>query len=881
MSVWRHVTRGARALIHRRETDRDIIDEAQHYFDEAVAALMACGYTREDADRTARIEIGSLTRIREQARSYGWEHTVETVLSDVRFAARGLRKNPGFTVVAALTLALGIGATTAIFSVLNPILFQPLPYPRAERLVIWDIFEGARADTTFHTYQEIAARSRSFEWLATVDGLPWQPTIAGASRPARLDGQSVTADYFRVLAVGPSLGRNFTVEDDRFRGPKVVIISDGLWRRRFAGDRGIIGRKIRLDDDLYTVIGVMPRRFDNVLGPATEIWKPQQYETGHIADFDSEEWGHHMHMAGRLRAGVSVAQAKQELADIARTRIAEFPRPRFASLTSGFIVDSLKDQVTRGVKPALVAVAGAVVLVLIIACVNVMNLVLARGAGRRGEFAMRAALGAGRTRLTRQMVTESLLLAITGGVLGVFIAKVGISTLIALSPAGLPRLGDIELSGTVFAFASVVTGAIGVITGLIPSIELSRRDPLSGIQQSSKRIAGTHHAAPQMLVISEVALALVLLVGAGLLLRSLERLFAVAPGFDPSHLLTLQVQISGHRYDSDATRWRFYARALEAVRRVPSVASAAETSLLPFSGDQYGAYGVQFEEDRRGYDVSRYAVSSGYFETMGIPVRRGRPLRDYDTVGAQQVAVISESLARRQFPHGDAVGKRLHLGPIDRPWCVIVGVVSDVKQGSLADNQTDAVYIPSARSWFADDAMSIVARVRGDATAARGDIEKAIWSVDKDEAIVNAATMDNLLRESGAERRFAMIVFEAFAAAALLLAAIGVYGVLAGAVAERTREIGVRAALGASKRAIVGNVIEQGAKLVALGGAIGIVVAVAASKALTTLLFGVSRLDPLTYAAVAALLGAVAVVACSVPAWRAARVDPVIALRTE
>ncbi|HEX4232582.1 MAG TPA: ABC transporter permease [Bryobacteraceae bacterium] len=881
MSLWRQFARGVRALSNRTAADQDAGDEVQHYLDEATAALVANGLSLKEARRAAQLELGSVTAVREQMRSYGWENFLETLLADVRCAGRWLCKNPGFTVVSALTLALGIGASTAIFSAVNPILLQPLPYPHADRLMmIWDISEGERSDVTFHTYREVVERNRSFDALAVMDGSPWQPTMIGSMAPKRLDGQKVSASYFHVLGVSPALGRDFQAADDRFHGPRVVILSNALWKRRFGRDPWIIGRGVRLDDDLYTVLGVLPPGFENVLSPATEIWSPLQYDAGHATQFETREWGHHMRMFGRLRPGVGIGQARRELDRIAHTPIAEFPRPHWASLHSGFIVDSLQDHVTRAVRPALLALSGAVILVLLIACVNVTNLLLSRGTRRRGEFAMRAALGAGRPRLMRQLLTESLLLAALGGGLGILVANLGIWALAALSPPGLPRVSAIGLDGTAFAFAFGVTTLIGLVTGLIPALDASRIDLIAGIQQSSQRIVGGHQWARRMLVVSEVALAFVLLVSAGLLLGSLEHMFAITPGFNASHLLTMQVQLSGHRYDKDSAKQWFFARALEAVRGVPGAASVAVSSLLPFSGDQYGTYGVQFE-DRRGYEVSRYVVSPGYFQTMGIPLRRGRPLSKHDTYDAPLAAVISESLAKSEFHGADPIGRRVHIGPLNRPEYTIVGVVGDVKQASLAESQPDAAYITPPQSWFADDTMSLIVRVHGNATAPAPAIKNAIWSLDKDQAIVHVATMDSLIAKSAAERRFAMIVFEAFALAALMLAAIGLYGVLAGSVNDRTREIGVRAALGASRGKILVDVVQQGMKIAGLGIVIGLGAAAAATQGIASLLFGVSRLDAITYLGVIALLAAVSLIACWVPAWRAARVDPSVTLRAE
>lgn len=888
MSLWRQITRGTRSLTHRTAADRDVNDEVAHYLDQATAELVACGLSPEEARRRARLELGSATAVRERVRSDGWENVLEIFLADLRYAWRRLLSRPGFTAVCALTLALGIGASTAIFSAINPILFEPLPYPHANRIVtIWDIFQGERSDVTFHTYRELKARSHSFDEIAAYEG--WQPTMTGAAEPERFDGQSVSWLYFRTLGVAPALGRDFIESDDAYHGPNVAILSDTLWRRRFGADRAIVGRSITLDGDSYTIIGVMPRGFEDVPAPSTAIWSAMQYDPGHIEDQKSTEWGHHLRLLARLEPGAGLDGVRRNLNAIARTPVPEFPRPRWAALDNGFIVDSLQDDVTRGVRPALLAILGAVLLLLAIACVNVTNLLLARGAQRQGEFAMRAALGASRSRLIRQVLTESLLLSFAGGALGILVALNGVRALVALSPPGLPRAGAISVNGSVFAFAFLITTLIGLAVGLIPALHVSRSDLRSGLQRNARQTAGSHQLTRRVLVISEVSLAIVLLVSAGLLLHSLNRLFRVDPGFDPSHMLTMQVQTSGHKFDdlrgapdvgSDLRR-RFFAQSLAAVRRVPGVSAAAFTSLLPFTDPELGIYGTHFEKGQGGFDVFRYVVSPGYFEALRIPLVRGRLLNEHDLEGSAPVTVISASLAWHEFGSENPIGQHVHIGPTDRPWFTIVGVVADVKQVSLADNQLDEVYITPAQSWFADDAMALVVRARGDAAALTPAVRKAIWSVDRDEPIVEVSTMDRLVAETAAERQFALILFEAFGLVALVLAATGIYGVLSGSVNERMREIGVRAALGATRGNILSLVLRQGMTLTALGMIIGVAAAVLASQALVTLLFGISRLDAVTYGGVIALLGCVAGLACWVPAWRAAGVDPATTLRAE
>jgi putative ABC transport system permease protein len=885
VSLWRQLTRGLRVLVHSQAADRDTSDEVDHYLEQATAAFVASGLSPEAAKRAARLELGSPSAVREEIRSYGWEHALHTLLTDLHYAARQLIRNPGFALVTALTLALGIGASTAIFSAVNPILFKPLPYPHAGQLMmIWEMrSDGSSQPVTFGTFYGLQQRSRSFDAMAVMK--PWQPAMTSALQPDRFEGQRVSADYFRTLGIPPVLGRNFTAADDQFQGPNVVVLSDRLWRLRFAADRTVVGRQVKLDDNLFTVIGVMPSSFENVLAPAAELWAPLQYDPSLPAD--SRDWGHHLQMMGRLRPGVDRNQARNELNVILRPFTQTYAKGYEGSggPPDGMAVNRLQDDLTLAVKPALLAILGAVGLVLLIVCVNVSNLLLASGARRRSEFAMRAALGAGRMRLVRQLLTESLLLAAIAGALGIAVAEVGVRALVALSPPDLPRAGAIHVDGAVFAFALAVTTVIGLMVGLLPAVQASQSDPQSGLQQNSRTTAGGRHSMRRTLAISQVSLALVLLVTAGLVLRSLERLFAIDPGFDASHLLTMQVQQSGHHLDTDSARTRFLTQAVEAVRRVGGVTSAATTSQLPLSGD-FDVYSVQLESHAATADAAlRYSVSPDYFKTMDIPLRRGRLLNESDTADSPGVVLISESLAKRKFGDQDPIGQRVRVGlnvfHADRPWATIVGIVGDVKQASLAISQSDAFYIPTPQWSWIDPAQSFVVRAHGDPARLAPAIKAAIWSVDKDQPIVHLATMDSLLKTSEAQRRFALTLFEAFGIVALLLAAVGIYGVLSGGVTERMREIGVRAALGASRRSILMLVLRQGMMLTGIGVLIGLLAAVAATRVVVSLLYGVSRFDLVTYISVIALLAVVSAIACWLPAWRAAQVDPSITLRAE
>ena len=870
------------ALFRRGALDAELDAELRAHIDMAIERHRSAGMTEEQARREALRAFGGIERSKEAYRDQRGLPWVETALKDLRFGLRSFLRAPVFTAVAVLTLALGIGATTAIFSAVDPILFAPLPYPHPGRIaaIVELGRDGSRGNGTFALFRRFAERSRSLETIAV--SRPWTPTITGGDSARRLEGQRVSADYFRVLGSPPAFGRNFTAADDRFHGPNVVILSHRLWRDRFAGDRGVLGRTVRLDDDPYTVIGVLPATFENVLAPAAALWAPLQYDPS--LPPQGREWGHHLRTIARLRPGVGTRRASEELNAVGGAFIRE-RRPDTYDPETRFRAAPLRDELTRAVRPALLAVIGAVVLVLVIACVNVTNLFLARGVQRRGEFALRAALGAGRSRLVRQLLTESVALAAIGGAAGLVLAAFGVRVLAALAPPELPRVAAIAVHRVVLLSGLGVTAIVAVAFGTVPALQAARSRPRDDLRGTSGRVAGEHRRARGVLVVAEVALALLLLVGSGLLLRSITRLFAVPTGFDPSRLLTLQIQESGHRFDTDEARRRFFDEALEAVRRVPGVERAALTSQLPLSGD-LDQYGASFEAtaDRPAgtFAAFRYAVSPGYLDTLRVPLLEGRALDVHDDAGSAPVAVISESLAKVRFGSESPIGRSVRVGGGDdsRPYR-IVGVVGDVKQVSLALASSEAVYTTSAQWRWADSVMSLVVRARGNAAALAPAVRRAVASIDPDQPIVRVATMDDLLAASAAQRRFVLILFEAFALAALALSAAGIYGVLAGSVAERTREIGVRSALGASRGDIVGLVLREGLTLAGIGAGIGLAASLLSSRVVAAMLFGVSRLDPVTHLGAIVVLGAVAAIACGVPAWRASRIDPAITLRAE
>ena len=895
MSIWRHLSRGLRALKGRAQPEDEIDEEVRDFFERARADLVRQGWSPAEASRAVRRELGEMSRAAEDVREYGWENVAEATVIDLKYALRRLRQSPTFALVAVLTLALGVGASTAIFSAVAPILLHPLPYPNADRIVtLTDRTDnGAPLDTTYGTFIEIAARSTALDAVAIMSR--WNPTVAGNGDAEYLTGNRVSAEYFQVLGFSPAVGRNFAASDHTVGGPQVVIVSDAFAKRRFGEARDALEQTVYFDGYPHTIVGVMPPKFVNVLNPGVDVWSALQAREQ--APFDGGEWGHAYRTIGRLRAGISFEGARQDLASIASNPVDEFPRPSWASLDNSLVVERLQSSVTAGARPVLLAVAGSVLLLLVLACANVTNLLLARGVARRRELAVRAVLGAGRSRLVRQLLTESLLLAGIGGAIGLGLAFVGVRAIVALAPPDLPRLDAIHVDWWTFLFAFAVTGVIGIVVGLAPALRGAR--PGKPDLNVGARAAGGLPVLRNGLVVVEVALALVLLIGAGLLLRSVERLYDASPGFDGRNVLTMLVVARGYSLErtadgfrprSDAEMQALFDAMLAAARAVPGVVDAAFTTQLPLSGDR-DLWGVRFESNTDASPSTtdgalRYVVTPDYFRAMGIPLLTGRLLGAQDRPGAVEAIVLSESFAKRRFGARNPIGERLKIGPEntapDRPWDVVVGVVGDVKQSSLeALTPPDAFYIAMGQWMWVDAVQSLVVRADGDAAVLFPAIKSAIASVSSIPAITRVATMDELMAASEAERHFALTVFGMFAAAALVLAALGLYGIIAGRVAERTREIGLRSALGATPQKILELVLRQGMTLAGLGVAIGVLGAVAATQGLGSLLYEVTSLDPLTYGAVIVLMLAVAAAASWLPAARAARVDPTVALRAE
>ena len=801
-------------------------------------------------------------------------------LGDLHHATRLLRRAPAFTTLAVLTLALGIGATAAIFSVVNPVLFRPLPYPSPDRVVVvWERgSDGLPSNVGFSTFLDFA-RARSLEYAAALGD--WQVTLSGQGAPERVSGQRVSATYFGVLGVRPALGRDFTAEEDAPGKNRVVILGHGLWQRRFGGDSALVGRPISIDGNPYTVVGVLPASFDNVVDPNAQIWRVLGYST-------SLPWAcrtcRHLRMIGRMRPQVTLASAAAELDHLSALVVKDHPRDYPAV---GTRVVSLQDDVTRASRPVLFALLGAVTLVLLIAAANVVNLQLARAMRRDEEFAIRVALGAGRVRLTKQLLAEGLLLALLAGVAGALVARLILSALLTQIPPSLPRLSAIRLDLDALMVSAALTLVLGVVIGLVPGWRSGGHSTLASALRGSRRLTGHgRHVARSALVIAEVALAMMLLVGATLLARSLVRLLSVDAGFEAAHLLTMQVQSTGPRYADSLAVYTNHDLVRAAVRGVPGVVGVGTANQLPLGGN-IDSYGIGAEDKPLANPelapyADRYAVSPDYMTTMRIPIRRGRSFTDADNRDSMpRVAIVSAALAAKIWPGEDVIGKRIRLGDSKSPWRTVIGVAGNVHHRALDSRDTDQIYIPERQWQLADDQIALVVRTSGDPAAVAAAVRRAVQAVDMSQPITRLETMDQVITASTAQRRLALLLFFAFAGVAIVLAAAGIYGVLAGAVTERTREIGLRSALGATPVEILRLILLQGARLAAVGLVAGVAGAIALGRFLESLLFGVAPSDPVTLVAVSAMLAAVALAACLLPAMRAVGVDPMTALRAD
>ena len=819
---------------------------------------------------------------------------MDAVRGDLRFAARGLLRSPGFTLITVATLALGIGANTAIFSVVNAVLLRPLAYRQPEQLVaLRGVVEVRGLDDVRNSAPEYRDFRREVPALADAVGAwPININLTGLGDPERIQAAVVSSNYFRVLGAPPALGRDFTEDDDQGRIGYVTIISWDLWQRRFGGDRGIIGKTVQLDDDPMTIIGVAPRGFRHPLengASPMELWAPIDLENDDPQLIGSRQ-ARVLEVFGRLRPGATVAEAQAQLDALTGRLATRYPQDYPASLGWRASAIPLAERVVGDVRPALFVLLGAVAFVLLIGCANVANLMLARATARGREIAIRTALGGGRRRLIRQLLTESLLLAAVGGGLGLLLAVWGTSALGRLAAIYLPRASEIGIDGPVLGFTAVLILVTGIAFGLLPALQASRPDLQSVLKESGK---ATSAGAPRTrvratLVVVEVAVALMLLAGAGLLLRSFERLVALDPGFNPQRLLTLQVWLpwpndpQKGRYFTREQRLGFFDRALAAVRQVPGVRDAALVSRLPYRGRtdfRFQIEGRPAAEPQLLPTAELRMVSPEYLRTMEIPIIQGEPLPAATDSLSSLYAMVNRTLARQEWAGRSPVGQRVQvLGP-QGPWLTITGVVGDVRQASPDLPPRPELYVSHRLN--PGQEMSLVIRTSGDPDALSSAVTRAVRSADPEQPVFGVMSMEHLLADASAERRFSLLLLTLFAGIALLLSSIGIYGVMAYTTSQRRHEIGIRMALGAASPDVLGLVLRQGMRLVLLGLGAGLFGAWALSRVLAGQLYGISPRDPLTYASVAALLGAVAFAATWIPARRATRVDPMISLRSE
>ena len=867
------------ALLPEEEREAVIGDlvEAHEAFARERPMLASLRFYREAL--TAIVELQFTPESVSAFTPYAQETPVQSFVGDVRHAIRLLSRARGFTALCVLTLGIAIGATAAIFSVVNPVILRPLPYPNPDRLItVWEHEADGPSNLGYLTYLDLRKQASTLEHAAAVGD--WQPTIFGESDAELVSGQRVSWEFFRTLGVHPALGRDFEQDDDTPSNNNVVILSDGLWTRRFARDPGIIGKALNIGGLTRTVIGVMPPGFTDVLKADAEIWRVLGYsETLPYACRTCR----HLRVIGRLAQGTSTALATRDLDRIMSRVIAADPK-EYSS--TGITTIGLQEQITQRSRPILLAILGAVVLVLLIAAANVVNLQLARAVRRREEFAVRAALGAGRGRLARQLLAEGLLLAVVSGAAGILLAYLLVPALVSRLPDMLPRVSEIRVDWAVLGLVGLLTLAVGVLVGLIPAWSAGRARLYDALRGAARALGASHHRARAVLVVTQVALALMLVIGATLLGRSLTRLLAVNVGFDAGHLVTMDVQAAGTAYQAPGSVLANHDRMLDAVGAVPGVTSVGLATQIPLGGN-VDLYGIEARDKPLANPelapyAARYTVAGDFIRTMRIPLLRGRDfsateLRDTST----QVAIVSEALAKAVWPGDDAIGKYIRLGGSQRPWKQVVGVVGNVRHTGLDETVSRGVYIPERQWYNEENSMVLVARVTGNPSGMMASVRDAVRGVDRLQPINHLRSMEDLIARSTSQRRLGLLLFMAFGSIALMLAAGGVYGILAGSVSERTREFGLRAALGATPSSIARLVVRDAARLAGLGLVLGGVGAFLLVRYLKALLFDVSASDPVALAASVSVIIAVAVLACLIPARRAVSVDAMTALRSD
>ncbi len=885
MSLFKVISARLHGLLRREAVIGDIDEEMRLHLQMVVEENVERGMPPEEARRAALRSFGNFDKVRARAWEVRGGGMIEAFLQDVRYGARLLARNKAFTAVSVLTLALGIGANTAIFSVVNELLLRPLPFPGAERIVmLWEVSpEGRHQNNTspanFRGWRE---QSTAFESLAAFTDQ--RVNLTGGGEPEEVPIQLATPELFQVLGVEPILGRGMRPEDALADAPNVAVLSHGLWQRRFGGDPGILGKPITLNGQPCTVVGVLPEGFRWHLrhrsssGRPAEIWLAITLPTE-----EPQARGRFLSMVGRLKPGVSYAEAEAE----ARAIQARFEQeaPTYNKDWSAEILP-LREQFVGNVRPALLILLGAVGCVLLIACANVANLLLSRAAAREKEIVLRTALGARRVRVVRQLLTESLLLAILGCAFGLVFAWGGLRALVAISPPDLVDVQGVGLDLPVFALTLIVSLVTGMVFGLAPALEATRLNLNDALKEGGKGAAGQGVRSRRMrgaLVVGEVALALVLLAGAGLLVKSFLRLQEVDTGFKPDNVLTMVVPLAGAKYQEDPQVIGFFREATERIEALPGVRDAGIINYLPFYGGQ--GTGTDFFVEGRpapppgeapGTEVR--LADAGYFRAMGIPLLRGRSFTHLEDTEAKHVVLVNESMARQHFPGEDPIGKRITVNMAFEPVPTeIVGIVGDVKHESLLEEGYPTVYMPLPEVVF--PYMTLVIRTTGDPAEMAPAARRVLRAIDPNQPVSAVRTMNEVMADTVGRARFNTLLLGLFAGLATLLAAVGIFGVMSYSVTLRTREIGLRLALGAQPREVLGLILRQGLLLTAIGIGIGLAGALALTRIMSGLLFEVGSTDPATFAAIVLLLALVSLIACYLPARRATRVDPLIALR--
>ena len=805
---------------------------------------------------------------------------------DLKYGIRMLRKSPGFTAIAVLTLALGIGANTAIFSLINTVLLRPLPYAEPERLVNISAADPEKGLTgiavSYTKFQHLQQQTRTLGGVGAYYSLSLN--LVGHGEPEQINGAHVNAEFFHVLGVSPARGRGFRPAEDQLGGPDVAILSDTFWHSHFNADPAILGRSISLDGRSTTVVGILPPTFRFPFQqPEPDVWLPRVFEIAGLRPVQLRSGAGFLYVIARLNSGQTMARALAELDTINQSYAQAFP----GNADSGKLaltMTSLENNLVSTIRPSLIVLLVAVGFVLLIACANVASLLLARATAREKEVAIRQALGASRGRLLRQLFTESLLLSLVGGALGVIAAAWSLPLLRLVAPGTVPRIDEVRVDAAVLFFSLGLCLFTGMAFGLVPAWQASRRDLHDTLKEGGRGSSGTGHGgrARRLMVIAEVAVALMLVTGAGLLIRSFVRLLTVNPGFDSRGVMTFPVNLPTTRYDTPAKQAQFFRRAVEDIRTLPGVESAGAVSFLPLAGPIryvfFCAEGQVCQGIGKDPIIALRQATPGFFEAMRIPLLRGRTFTEKDNADSQPVVIINQTVAERYFPHQDPIG-HIMRNSREMKALQIVGVVADVKFSSLSTPKFDEMYLPSEQTpWMA---MTIVVRSNSTAPPLVSAVRQKISELDPDLPLAGIQPMEKIVSTSVAQPRLITQLVGAFAGFALLLAAVGIYGVMAYTVSQRSHELGIRMALGAARGDIFRLVVGQGMRLVLVGIAIGLVGSLALTRLLSSLLFGTRATDPVTFAAVAMLLVAVAFAACYIPARRATRVDPLIALRYE